>query len=214
MGTRTLDEKVSQRDITRLDYEQAHETIRMLSDVRFKLLTLVPFVSGATITFLSLDPADAPPHVVLAGSCAGFLVTVGILFYDYRNTQIIEVTRARCLALERFLGLPIDGQFKTVKRFSPLRAEWGLAVIYSTVLAAWSYLIVYTLQNVQEPSGTHTLLAPLVRWATLLGAVRVSGAVFFLLLVLIFILITRSRTLAEQAVEEGEIKQLSEEMKG
>jgi hypothetical protein len=60
VGTRTSGEKAPQQDVIHLDYEQAHEMIRMLSDVRFKLLTLVPFVSGATITFFSLDPADAP----------------------------------------------------------------------------------------------------------------------------------------------------------
>jgi hypothetical protein len=152
--------------------------------------------------------------VVLAGSFAGFLVTVGILFYDYRNTQIIEVTRARCLELENFLELPIEGQFKAAKRLGRFRAEAGLAVIYSTVIAAWLYLIVYTLNNVQEHSHTHTLLVPLVRLAILLGAAPVSAVAFILLVVLILFLTAHSRTMAAQAVEEGEIEQSSGNMKG
>jgi hypothetical protein len=72
VGTRTSGEKAPQQDVIHLDYEQAHEMIRMLSDVRFKLLTLVPFVSGATITFFSLDPADAPPKGGTGGQLRGF----------------------------------------------------------------------------------------------------------------------------------------------
>jgi hypothetical protein len=75
------------QEILRFDYDQALQTIRQLADVRFKLLALVPFISGATIAFLSVDPEKAPPHVILAGSGAGFLITAGVLIFNLRNTQ-------------------------------------------------------------------------------------------------------------------------------
>jgi len=185
----------------------------MLSEIRFKLLALVPFVSGATITFLSLDPANAPAYVILAGSVAGFLITVGILIYDYRNTQIIEVTRARCLELEDLLKLPIKGQFTSAQedppllfKVIPLKAEWGLAIIYSTVLAAWWFLIVHALDILLESLGANTLLASLGRWATPWLALLISSGTFFVFLIEIARLVKASRTAAQQPVTTSQRK--------
>jgi hypothetical protein len=148
----TIDNNSAQ-DLIRFEYEQALETIRMLADIRFKLLALVPFVSGATIAFLSADPADAPPQAILAGSVAGFLVTIGVAIYNLRNTQSMNVTRARCVELENLLKPPVTGQFHSHQPPSklfyviPLWADLGLAIIYGTVLAAWLFLIMHTMLN-------------------------------------------------------------------
>ena len=150
MEQRTANDNDSVQDIIRFEYDQALQTIRQLADVRFKLLALVPFISGATIAFLSVDPGKAPPHVILAGSVAGFLITAGVLIYNQRNTQFINVTRARCIELEKLLKLPVKGQFHSHQdnfhlfKFIPLWADMGLAIIYGTVLAAWLFLIMHT----------------------------------------------------------------------
>jgi hypothetical protein len=168
MERRTLRENDSVQDTIRFEYEQALQTIRMLADIRFKLLALVPFISGATIAFLSFDPGNAPPHVILAGSFAGFLITVGVLIYNQRNTQFINVTRARCLELEKLLDLPVKGQFhshqKTFRLFQaiPLWADLGLAIIYSTVLAAWLFLIM------------HTALDPFFQWPVAIVTIPIT----------------------------------------
>jgi hypothetical protein len=158
MEEQTANDNDSVQDMLRFDYDQALQTIRQLADVRFKLLALVPFISGATIAFLSVDPKKAPPHVILAGSVAGLLITVGVLIYNQRNTQLLNVTRARCIKLEELLTLPVQGQFHSQqKKFKfltiiPLWADMGLAIIYGTVLAAWLFLIM------------HTALDPFFRW--------------------------------------------------
>jgi hypothetical protein len=150
MEKQTANHSDSVQEILRFDYDQALQTIRQLADVRFKLLALVPFISGATIVFLSVDPGKAPPHVIFAGSVAGFLITVGVLIYNQRNTQFINVTRARCIELEKRLKLPIKGQFQShpdsfyLFKVIPLWADMGLAIIYGTVLAAWLFLIMHT----------------------------------------------------------------------
>jgi hypothetical protein len=139
-----------EQDAIRFDYEMTMETIRMLADIRFRLLALVPFVSGATIAFLSVDPGKAPPHVILAGSVAGFLITVGVLIYNQRNTQYIHVTRERGRKLEELLNLAVKGHFLAPEHryrlFNrlPLGADVGLTIIYSTVLAAWLFLITHS----------------------------------------------------------------------
>jgi hypothetical protein len=54
----------------------------MLADIRFKLLALVPLISGAAIAFLTTDPVHASSQIVLAGGVFGLLITLGITIYD------------------------------------------------------------------------------------------------------------------------------------
>jgi hypothetical protein len=171
MEEQTAKDNDSVQDIVRFDYDQALQTIRQLADVRFKLLALVPFISGATIAFLSIDPEKAPPHVIFAGSVAGLLITTGVLIYNQRNTQLLNVTRTRCMVLEELMKLPVKGQFHSQQkkfhflRIIPLWADMGLAIIYGTVLAAWLFLIM------------HTALDPFFRWPVAMVAAPLTTLV-------------------------------------
>jgi hypothetical protein len=138
-------------DIIQFDYEQALQTYRMLADIRFKLLALVPLISGAAIAFLTTDPVHASSRIVLAGGVFGLLITLGITIYDQRNTQVMNVSRLRARELEKILPLPLGGHFqqmppKDLKFLGCMRvwSDRGLALIYGTVLAAWVFLITRT----------------------------------------------------------------------
>jgi len=138
-------------DIIQFDYEQSLQTYQMLADVRFKLLALVPLISGAAIAFLTTDPVHASSQLVLAGGVFGLLITLGITIYDQRNTQIMNVSRLRARELEKILRLPLKGHFQQMPpkdlEFLGWMKVWsdrGLALIYGTVLAAWVFLITRT----------------------------------------------------------------------
>jgi hypothetical protein len=139
----------------RLDYEQTRAYFHALEEIRFKLLALVPVVTG--VAFAAIDPGVAPPRGVILG-LFGFLATLGIVIYEKRNTQIYDEMQIRAKTLEALLGLPAAGNRQQFKRGGPLLNRpprglkllglvtvWhdlGLALVYATTLAAWSYLIV------------------------------------------------------------------------
>lgn len=139
-------------ELQKLDYEKTLDFVHTLTDVRFKLLALVPIATGAA---LGLTSSNENPMGGLVLGALGFFVTLGILFYDLRNTQIYEkeMHRARLLELSLQIppigtdvaaGGPIGGRPKDGRRTLFQKYEiWhdrGLAFVYSTVLAVWSYL--------------------------------------------------------------------------
>jgi hypothetical protein len=136
------------------DHDQTVKYFHTLADARFKLLALVPLVTGGAV--VALSPVTSPVQSSLLGFF-GFLVTLGITFYDRRNTQIYDAINLRAKSLEALMSLPRLGntQFRrsgpllhrpkrTVKLFGVFKIwhDRGLGVIYSTALAAWAYLAV------------------------------------------------------------------------
>src|SRR5688572_15893878 len=101
----------SKDDIVRFDYERALQSFQMMADIRFKLLALVPLVSGTGIAFLTIDPVKASQRVILAGGLFGFLVTLGVTLYNQRNTQLMNVLRCRACELEGQLPFTVQGHF-------------------------------------------------------------------------------------------------------
>ena len=95
-------EPSEQVDRLRLDYQQTTSLLSELSDVRFKLLALVPTLSGAAVAVLSRPSSTAE---LLAVGLIGLLATVGVLLYELRNTQLYDYGLKRAQLLERELGL-------------------------------------------------------------------------------------------------------------
>jgi len=145
-------------DKLRLDYDQTYNQFRMLADIRFKLLGFVPLVSGAAISLLAGNKSN---EVALAVGLLGFLVTLGIVIYELRNTQFYDGTVHRAKWLEVSLDMPsftkgakqggLYGERppRTLKLFGivTIKHDHGLALIYGTVLGAWIYLIVDSLSS-------------------------------------------------------------------
>lgn len=145
------------------EYPQVNENFRMLADIRFKLLALIPPLGGVAIFLLSqaalTRPTDPPappppgPHdhaLVFLLSLMGFFATLGLTFYDQRNNELYNALIGRAKFLERKLKM-VGGQFGTRprrgRRLFGVVLMWhdhGLALIYGAVLGAWFLPIVYS----------------------------------------------------------------------
>jgi hypothetical protein len=139
-----------QGDRLRLDYQQTTDLMRQITDVRFKLLALVPTLSGAAVAILG-RPSSAGE--LLAVGLLGLIATVGVLLYELRNTQLYDYGLHRAQELERQLELPSIGggsrrglyserPDRSLRLFGvlPVDRDAGLIVVYSAALAGWTYL--------------------------------------------------------------------------
>jgi hypothetical protein len=131
-------------DQLRLEYNRAVTLIDDLTDIRFKLLALVPTLSGTAVGLLR---AGESAVTLLAVGILGLSATVGILVYELRNTQTREEIRIRINEIERLLiGRELLGASRgNVKLFGfvALRYQIGVALVYAAALAGWGYLIAW-----------------------------------------------------------------------
>ncbi len=86
----------------RLDYEQTAGYFHELAGVRFKLLAFLPIVTGSAIIVLDQSIFEDPRRVLPIG-LLGFLATLGIMFYDQRNTELYDRMQVRAKLIEAFL---------------------------------------------------------------------------------------------------------------
>lgn len=166
-----------------LEYEQTNNNFRTLSEIRFKLLSFLPTLGGVAIfalSFLGLAPDNTTfiPTInhlwIVAGvSILGFIATLGIVFYDQRNSELYNalIHRAKYLeSLFRSYNSPgsrrkgaFGGQFlERPRRGKPLFMlfkmghDSGLALIYGSVLGAWFFpasLAFFRLISINEKAG-------------------------------------------------------------
>lgn len=125
-------------DMPKAVYAELGSQIRALTDVRFKLLTIVPTVSGLALTLLLTAPrGDRPPLLVFLASIVGFGITVGIRIYDIRNSQLYDDLISRARALEASLGVERGPYMRRGKTIWPFEHDFALSIVYTLVLAAW-----------------------------------------------------------------------------
>ena len=138
-------------DALRLDYEQTTQLLRTLVDVRFKLLAFVPTI---TVAAVGLVGQPRPAAELLGVGLLGLLATLGIFIYELRNTQLHDTLVRRAAELERQLGLrsalgasgpgglfsELPGRAVRLLGVLPVGQDSGLALVYSTALAGWTYL--------------------------------------------------------------------------
>jgi hypothetical protein len=140
-------------ELLRLDYQQTTELLTTLNDVRFKLLALVPTLSGVAVALLG-QPSSAAE--LLSVGVLGWSATLGILAYDVRNSELQEYALRRARWLEQSLNLPSlnhrqsGGLYaeqppatRRVLGLVGINREGGLALVYSAALAGWSYLVAW-----------------------------------------------------------------------
>ena len=87
----------------RLDYERSLALFTELVGTRFRLLGLLPIVSGAVIALLG--QLDVQPGLIVGPALLGLVVTAGIAVYEIRNSQIHDNLVNRLRHLERVLDL-------------------------------------------------------------------------------------------------------------
>jgi len=140
-------------ELLRLDYGQTTELLRTLTDVRFKLLAIVPTISGAAVAFLSRGRTAGE---LLAVGLLGLAATLGVVLYEVRNTQLYDYAIRRAKELEKRLGeisiydgstggLFTERPGRDVRVFGLALAghDRGLAIVYGAALAGWSYLVAW-----------------------------------------------------------------------
>ena len=127
----------------RLAYQEICKTHQNIADFRAKLLGFLPLASGAGLwAWLDGNPTQPVSPYAWAVGVFGFLVTLGLFFYELRGIQRSLALERSAIAIEVALGLP-TGQFLEQPEpylrglVSPRAASW---LIYTTVLGGWAYL--------------------------------------------------------------------------
>jgi hypothetical protein len=174
------------------EYEQVNGNFRQLADIRFKLLAFVPALGGAANYVLTEGVLNADQQkaihwgLALLAGIVGFLVTLAVVLYDQRNSQLYNSLLGRAKRLEGMLGLPhsvrpceLGGQFaerpEASRRLLGIllaKHDPALAIIYGSILGSWFFPIVY---SALVPLG----VAEDPRKIYALGSAAVVGAVFW-----------------------------------
>jgi hypothetical protein len=144
----------------RLDYQETMATYRQLVDVRFKLLAFVPTLTGAAVALMSAT--DLPNVEQLALSLLGLFVTLGLVMYDQRNTQLHDGSVGRAEHLEAELQLPKFGSDKRPGLMGsrrgprrrlfgiPVRHDPGLWLVYASAAGAWVFAAIESVPEISE----------------------------------------------------------------
>jgi hypothetical protein len=121
-------------------YEQTCTTWRMLVDVRFKLLALVPtasLLSLATLTGTAEANKIYMPQVGPLFAVLGLIVTGGLLIYDRRNSELHDDLISRGRKIESELGVH-TGVFlgrKVAKGI--VKHDNATNLLYGAAIVAW-----------------------------------------------------------------------------
>ena len=127
---------------------------RLLTDVRFRLLGLVPPVAGLALVAVvsSGGPLAGVNDVVrVAGAVFGLLITTGLYIYDRRNDELYNDLTSRGRRAEHELGIHTGvflGRLDVKTRFenkSLIRHGVATGLIYWTVMISWVGAIVYVM---------------------------------------------------------------------
>jgi len=149
----------------KLEYKEIHSYWRTLTDIRFKLLAFVPTVAGLGVTFI---PKTTEPLEAFTIGLLGFIATLGITFYDQRNSELYNAVINIAPFLEEkmkfeggtFLSRPDPGR----KFFGILMwHDRALAMVYASALGAWLFIIISSiLKLILWPLTFSLLLAALL----------------------------------------------------
>jgi hypothetical protein len=152
----------------RLAYQEVCKSVQSITDMRLKLLGFLPIASGAGIYAVLGDGGSSIPPFAWVAGLFGFLITLGLFFYELRGLQRSAVLERSGRELEASLGLA-NGQFSVQPEghlgglVDTRAAAW---IIYTTVLGGWAYLTF--VRNL----GT--------LWAALAAAIVALGVAFWL----------------------------------
>lgn len=142
---------LDEQDRLRLDYERTYDNYKLLADIRFKLLGLVPVASVVSASFL--QGPDVGPRLWLA--VPGLLATVGVVLYELRNSQLYDATIHRLKELEALLGMVpctesadrggLFNERPVRQRLFGIVTFWhdrALGIVYGASISAWVGVLV------------------------------------------------------------------------
>jgi hypothetical protein len=141
------------------EYGEVSSNFRLLTDIRFKLVALLPIASAAAAAF----KGDSPGFGAFVLSLFGLAATIGLVTYNTRNDQLYDELVGRAASIERSLGLA-DGAFANRPRpwftIRLLDFSWkidhrtGIGTIYASSIALWLFLLlasVFTVAIAPDP---------------------------------------------------------------
>lgn len=126
-------------------YEEVCKSYERIDDFRAKLLGFLPFASGTGIFLLLADKSSSGPRYLAFAGILGFVITIGLFFYELRGIQ-------RCIRLSRVgkeleYSMGVEGQFQrwphSLGRF--INEPIAASIIYPIILAAWSYVATFSI---------------------------------------------------------------------
>ena len=133
-------------ELLRLEYESASRLLGQLTEIRFKLLALVPTLSGAVLALVSSGRSGVE---LLAIGALGLTATSGVLVYELRNGELRRRATDRVNELERslFANGPLvggeDGRHPKLFGVIPASHRLGVGLVYGAALGGWVYLVVW-----------------------------------------------------------------------
>jgi ethanolamine utilization microcompartment shell protein EutS len=156
----TEKERKDRREALLKEYGEVSGNFRTLTDIRFRLLSLLPAAAAVAAAFK--PEGGAPGRLPFA--IFGLTVTIGLVTYNKRNDQLYNELVNRAAAIERELGLP-DGAFATRPNawleFRSLTLRWDVShgrAVYTVYLATVAFWLFLALEAVsvlaaQTPAG-------------------------------------------------------------
>lgn len=144
------------REVMLKDHTATTELYKILLDIRFKLLTFVPTVTTVAVGVLA---SNKQQQIVEKGTTlfvggAGLLMSLAIIVYEIRNSQIHDRAVHRIKHLERLLGftpsyagISSRGMYQergTGNRFIGLfivQHDRALSVVYGVAVTLWTWLL-------------------------------------------------------------------------
>lgn len=164
------------------EYSEVCTTFRTLTDIRFRLLAILPIAAAATAAWKGGESRFGPEGLAL--SALGLAATLGLIIYNARNDQLYDALVGRAGFIERSLGLP-DGMFAgrprawlTISLFGlrwPINHGQGIGFIYGASVWLWlgsvlASLLAEVSQRISPnlPAGLIHLIAFVVAFAIVL----------------------------------------------
>jgi len=153
--TRPFSESPTVED-ARAVYSEVAAAWRQLTEVRFKLLALLPVLTGVGL-FVLLSPSSdvaAAPRGVRAGAAAfGLAVTAALAIYERRNSELYDDLISRGKHLEHHLGATSGVFLGRLGGRWPVRHDSALYLIYGATLLAWLLALVAVIFGWVDPAS-------------------------------------------------------------
>lgn len=206
------------------EYQEVCSNFRTLTEIRFKLLALLPISTAAGVALTVSNQQNTASPLI---GVFGLLVTVSAAFYNERNDQLYNALVSRAAELERRMGLR-DGAF--AHRPRPWLNILGTPVSHSKLwwiywgsMAAWIYTILPPLITlIPPPHEWPTWLSRPASWVPdFLGPTPLKAIIAGGLAVVIYLVVAisknatrdRLRETAKDAVKKLKDKPLSKFLK-
>jgi len=140
-------------DDVRALYSEVAAAWRQLTDVRFKLLAFLPFVTGLGVfQLVSSDSAvsAAPRWARVAAAAFGLVITVALFVYERRNSELYNDLIARGKHIEHQLGATSGVFLGRLGSRKPIQHEVALFAVYWASIAAWLGVLIGVLAGAGE----------------------------------------------------------------